>query len=243
MSVDFAGNETVTSILPARKPAESRIFYEALGFTQSYWQEEPYFYGSMSLGAMRLDFYDGKQSAMVLVHVDRIAPYYRHFADGLRRVYGTIPTSGTPRIGRLRREHTRFFLCDPSGSELLFVNRDEPEMDYSKYDQAMSPLMKALDNAVFLRDTYANDIAAAKLLDRKVGDTTSPAIERARVVAARAELAIALDQPERAAELREVLAQIALTEEECTLYADELEAADRLERWRTQRGATLFAEE
>lgn len=243
MTHSFAGNETVTPMLPAAKPSEMRVFYEALGFTRQYWQEEPYFYGAMGLGGIRLDFYDGKQSAMVLIHVDRVAPYHHAFASGLRRAFGAVPLKGSPRIMRLRRGHTRFAVFDPNGTELIFVNRDEPDMDYSKYDHGMTPLMKALDNATFLRDTYANDPAAAKLLDRKVGDTTSPAIERARVIAARAELAVALDQPESLAEMRTLLAQIELTEAERTTYADELSAADRLERWRTQEGATLFDEE
>lgn len=243
MTLPFAGNETVTPMLPAAKPSEMRAFYEALGFAQQYWQEEPYFYGAMGLGDIRLDFYDGKQSAMVLIHVERVAPYYNAFANGLRRAFGAIPLKGTPRLMRLRRGHTRFAIFDPNGTELIFVNRDEPDMDYSKYDHTMSPLMKALDNATFLRDTYANDPAAAKLLDRKVDDTASPAIERARVIAARAELAVALDEPERLTEMRALLAQIDLTNDERAEFADELDAAGRLQRWRIEEGATLFDEE
>jgi hypothetical protein len=49
---------------------------------------------------------------------------------------------------------------------LLYINRNEPEMDYSWYEKERSSLAAAIDNAAFLRDTYANDEAAARVLDK-----------------------------------------------------------------------------
>ncbi len=227
--------EQITPIFPCKSPDETREFYQALGFTVAYWQERPYFYGAMTRGALNLNFTKGKGDAICLVHVPEVEVYHRAFADGLRAKYGRIPTAHFPRITRLREGQTRFQLFDPTGNELLFVNRDEPDIDYDAYDDSLSPLMQALENVAFLRDTYADDKAAAKFLDKKlIQYQSADPLERALALAARAELAVAMGDMALSQTLRDTLKQISLSDEERERFRDALGAADNLERWLTQ---------
>ena len=58
-------------------------------------------------------------------------------------------------------------------------------------------------------------------------------IDRARVLAARAELAVAMGEMEAAQAARLQLQQLPLSEEERQQYQHELQAADLLEQWLT----------
>lgn len=138
-----------------------------------------------------------------------------------------------PRLSRFRPGQTRFSLYDPAGNTLTFINIDEPDIDYDAYnDSTLSPLMQALENVQFLRDTYHDDPAAAKFLDKKLKQfTDAPPIDRARALAARAELAVAMGESARLAEVRAELGRLTLTDEERARHQDELTAADRLEHW------------
>jgi hypothetical protein len=94
----------------------------------------------------------------------------------------------------------------------------------------------ALDNANFLRDTYANDKAAARALDvalqrGAMADVTGEAVDRARVLAARAEIAVALGEIEVAETMRQALQRIQQSAADQERYQEELTAADTLERW------------
>lgn len=227
--------ERMTPVFLCKSPQDTREFYESLGFTVTYWQDYPYFYGAVNRDEMNLHFAKGKGGAMCLVHVPAVEPYHRAFAAGLRQQYGRIPTADYPRMTRLMPGQTRFQLFDPTGNNLIFINQDEPDMDYDAYDDSLSPLMQALSNAIFLRDTYANDQAAAKFLDKKLKQYASAEpLDRARALAARAELAVALGDLEGSQVFRAKLNETALTDAEQEQYRDELEAADWLERWITR---------
>lgn len=229
--------ERLTPLFWSKSPEDTREFYQALGFEISYWQDTPYLYIALKRGAIELHFVKGRQKAMCLVHVPKVHDYHRAFADGLRAHYGRIPTADYPRITRLRAEQTRFVLFDPNGNELVFINQDEPDIDYDAYDDSLSPFMRVLENAAFVRDTYANDRAAAKLLDKKLIKQPKSAlpIEWARMLAARAEIAVALSETERLQALRAELAEISatLSAAEREQFGAELSAADTLERWIT----------
>jgi hypothetical protein len=105
-------------------------------------------------------------------------------------------------------------------------------MDYGAYDTTMSDMARALGNAIFLRDTYANDKGAARALDVALqrGYNSAP-LERGLALAARAELAVAMGDVERASSARLELAQIVLTDEERQRHREALQAADALEQW------------
>lgn len=231
---------TTIPLLPITSLDETLSFYEALGFEVTYRQDEPYLYAAVSQGEVtfhfsRLSMYGAKNAfGSALVFVPKVDPIHNAFADGLRSRYGKVPTAGLPRITRLFPGQTRFRVFDPSSNMLIYINQDELDADWSGYETPASPLLQALDNAVFLRDTYANDTAAAKVLDRALADhQNGKAIDRARVLAARAELAVALGENERGEVVREELQRIELSEAEREMYQDELEAAERAARWIT----------
>lgn len=224
-------------LFPCTSLNDTLTFYQALGFQVSYQQDEPYLYvavyqGDVNLHFARLSVYGGKNGfGAALVHVEDVQVTHHAFADGLRASYGKVPTAGTPRITRLKPTQTRFTLFDPTGNMLTYINQDEPDMDYSAYETPSSPLLAALDNAIFLRDTYSNDTAAAKVLDKALVKEKGELIDRARVIAARAEIAVVLGETERTEALRAELAQLDLSENERTQWAEELTAAERLEAW------------
>jgi hypothetical protein len=227
--------EAIIPVFQVKTLQDVLEFYQALGFEVTYRQDKPYLYAAVQRGGITLHFTKGTGSSTCLVHVLNVADYHQTFADGLRTRYGKVPSAGVPRITRFRPGQTRFTLYDPAGNAILFINHDEPDPDYDAYDDSLSPLLQALETARFLKDTYHDDQGAARLLDRKLGQHgDAPPIERARVLAARAELAVALGDVEAARRVREALALLPLSEEERQQYQDELQAADTLERWLTE---------
>jgi hypothetical protein len=237
--------ETAIPLLPCKALGETLGFYQTLGFEITYQQEMPYLYGAVRRGGLELHFsalsaYGAKNAfGASLVFVSDIAQVHHTFADALRAKHGKIPTVGFPRISRLSREGTRFKLFDPSGNLLIYIDRDEHYDDeHWETSAELSALALALENAVFLRDTYANDTAAAKLLDKALAQhQNADPLERARALASRAELAVALGDSDRAASLRAELRAISLSDADRERYRDELNAADALERWLTQPDA------
>jgi phosphopantothenate synthetase len=90
-----------------------------------------------------------------------------------------------------------------------------------------------LDNARILRDSKNDDKAAERALEsglRRHG-AAAGVLDRARALAALAELAVARGNPDKAAERRADLVALGLTEAERTELAAELGAADDLEEW------------
>jgi catechol 2,3-dioxygenase-like lactoylglutathione lyase family enzyme len=232
-------SESTVSLFPCSSLNETLDFYQALGFEVMYQQEDPYLYAAIRRGGVDLHFSKltawSTKNSVCLIFVPQVAPYHRLFADALRVKYGKIPTAGLPRITRLRQGQFRFHVFDPSGNVLLYINREEPEMDYNWYKTKRSRLASAIDNAAFLRDTYVNDKAAAQVLDKALGQKGAvDPIDRARALAMRAELAVAMGDAERAGVLRLELRLLSLSDEDRHRFRHELQAADDLERWLTQ---------
>jgi hypothetical protein len=234
-------SETTIPLLPCQSLGETVAFYRALGFAVTHQQEEPYLYAAVQRGDVELHFanlrvYGAKNGfGASLVFVDGLADYHRAFADGLRQHYGTIPTAGQPRLARLRPGQSRFFLFDPNGNITIYIDRNEQWAGYDTSDEERPALALALENAAFLRDTYANDAAAAKVLDMVLArQELSAPLDRARALAARAELAVALGDAAAAQTAQEELDQIDLSVGEIEQYRDELQAAKTLARWRVE---------
>jgi hypothetical protein len=230
--------ETTIPLFPCKSLAETLTFYRALGFEVTHEQSDPYIYSAVRSNDVQLHFASlrvyGAQKAFgaSLVFVPDIEGHHKTFAGGLRATYGKVPTDGFPRITRLRTGDTRFKLFDPTGNMLIYIRYDEPEMDYGAYDATLSGLMQAMENVVFLRDTYSNDKAAARALDTALKRfVEAEPLERARALAARAELAVAMGDHERAEEVQAQLRQIPLTAEDRIRFQEELEAAERLAHW------------
>src|SRR5262245_17875745 len=232
-------SESIIPLFPCVALDETLEFYEALGFEVTHKQDDPYLYAAIHRGGVELHFSKltawHTKNSVCLVFVPKVSPHHKAFADALRLKYGRVPTAGVPRITRLKQGQTRFHVFDPSGNVLLYIDRNEPEMDYSWYEAKRSPLATAIDNATFLRDTYVNDKAAAQVLDKALGGKGKvDPVDRARALAARAELAIAMGDEKLAREIRSKLRRITLSDEDRNRFRDELEAADRVERWVTR---------
>jgi hypothetical protein len=230
--------ETTIPLLPCATLEATLSFYQALGFDVTL-ESEPHPYGTARQGAVELHFsrlsmYGAKNAfGASVVLVDGVADYHRRFADGLRSKLGRVPVAGLPRITRLHPGQGRFTLFDPSGNMVIYVDRTESGGDWETVP-GLSPLAQALGNAVFLRDTYCNDEAAAKALDNALErNPSASATDRARALAARAELAVALGNAEAARAVRVQLEQISLSGADRQRWQQELLAAEHLERWLT----------
>jgi catechol 2,3-dioxygenase-like lactoylglutathione lyase family enzyme len=231
-------DERTIPLLPCISLDETLDFYRTLGFEVTHEQSTPYVYAAMRRGEIYLQFHGQrrlnpeKSAGACLVFVSEVGPYHRAFADALRAGRGKIPTAGFPRLTRLMKGQTRFSAFDPSGNRLLFIDRDEPPIDYGKYEAKPSKLATAIDNAAFLRDTYCNDKAAAHVLDKAIDrDELVSSIDLALALAARAELAVAMGDADRALAVRTLIRRLPLSRKDRERHRDELEAADALERW------------
>jgi hypothetical protein len=232
-------DELTIPLLPCQGLDELLDFYRTLGFDVTYEQTSPYVYAAVKRGATNLHFHKPKgkdirkTSGTCLIFVPKIEPYYRAFTDALRTRYGKVPTAGEPRMTRLQKGQTRFTVFDPAGNHLVYILQNEPERDYSAYEAPRSRLMHAVEMAAFLRDIYTDDKAAAQLLDKALAkDEPAEPIDRALALAARAELAVAMDDTKLSHELRKQLRHVKLSAKECEQYSLAFRAADELERWR-----------
>lgn len=224
--------------------------YGAVGFGVGETQFEPYPYAVLKWGAVELHLGGGgkiDQRSHCLIMVEDVADLYAAVAGRLRKAHRGLPVSGFPRITRFRQSQTRFTVYDADGNSLQFIAVDEPEYDYASNEsggdatfgrtltgisRSRSSLLRALETATFLRDTYHDDRAAAKKLDNTLARATDAApIERARATAARAELALALGEGDLARRLRDELLRLPLDEPARTRHREELEAAERLAHW------------
>lgn len=204
----------------------------------TYQQKSPNEYAVVRRGGFELHFFtlkglDPKEAfSTCLVIVSEVEPLHQTFADALRKAYGRLPVAGLPRITRMKKGQGRFTVVDPSGNSVIYIKRKEMDAGEGQSEQReRSPLVRALDNAARLGDSKGDARAAAKVLDVALtrNEVASP-IDRARALAARAELAVAMGEVERAQAARAELQQISLSDEERDRYRHELQAADDLER-------------
>lgn len=225
---------TTVPCLPVVSMAETLDFYSVLGFDVTYQQRSPNGYAVVRRGACELHLFglkglraeEGYSTCCVIV--PEVEPIHKAFSDALRQKYGKLPITGFPRITRFKAGQTRFTVTDPSGNSVIYVKRPAHEGGGRKN---LTGLAKAIETAARLRDESGDDTAAAKVLDVALArHPGGPPVDRARALAARAELAVALDDAERLVAVREELQQIPLSDEERERYRHELQAADELER-------------
>ncbi|WP_437629599.1 hypothetical protein [Sorangium sp. So ce854] len=233
-------------VLPCVSMAETLAFYRALGFEVTHEQTTPNVYAATRRGDIHLHFMgmkklDPRQAyTTCLALVPEVERLHEAFAEGLRAAYGKVPVAGLPRISRMKKGQSRFTVVDVAGNSVVFIRKDAPD----EYDEGAagsrsdadpgprdSHLGKALRAAARLRDFKNDDAAAAKVLDVALarGAPAAP-LERARALAARLELAVALGEAERASALRAALDEAPLSGEERAQLQPALDAVDALER-------------
>ncbi|WP_338079896.1 glyoxalase [Antrihabitans stalactiti] len=233
-------NETAIPMLPCADLDETLAFYKTLGFEVTYEQTKPYLYGAVRRGSFDLHFYSPPKdvdaralASRCLIMVDDVATYHREFTAALRSHYGKIPAKGTPRITRFREGQSRFTIVDPTGTSVLYVQRDEPtDLEYGG-SKELTGLAKVVDNARILRDFKNDDKAASRVL--KVGlarfGPDAPAVDRVRALAALAEIASAKNEPERSREYLTELQKIELSDEDRTLVAKDIQSVENVQKW------------
>ncbi|MDC0720814.1 hypothetical protein [Nannocystis bainbridge] len=235
--------ETMIPVLPSVSLADTLAFYRLLGFEVTYQQARPYVYAATRRGGMEVHFMgipelDPKGAySTCLVMVPEVEQLHATFAGALRGGYGKLPIAGIPRITRMKPGQTRFTIVDVAGNSLVFIKKDaggsedEEPLEAVKRRPGESRLAHGVRFAARLRDFKNDDEMAARVLDLALArpDPGDP-FERARALAARIELAIALGQPDRADALGAELAALPLSPEQRDELAAELERAHALER-------------
>ncbi|MEH1100147.1 glyoxalase [Micromonospora sp. CPCC 205561] len=217
-------NETTVPLLHCASAPETLAFWRALGFEVTYEQTKPYLYLALRWSGFELHY--GRAPAGLdpaaentggcLVMVDAVAPYHATFSEAMRRAYGRVLVKGQPRMTRYRAGASRFTVVDPSGNNIIFIQRDEPtELEYGGSKQ-LRGLARVLDNARILREFKNDDRAAFRALDsglRRHGDA-APAVEQGLALAALIELSAALGDAELVPGWGTRLAALRLTEGE-----------------------------
>jgi catechol 2,3-dioxygenase-like lactoylglutathione lyase family enzyme len=229
---------TTIPCLPCIDMPTTLTFYEGLGFRVTYQQKAPYSYGIVRRDDWELHLFGLKglkaeeNYTTALVIVPEVEQLHATCAEMLRAVYNKLPIRGFPHITRMRPGQGRFTIVDPNGNSVIYIKRTANEKDLNTEAndiKAQSPLTKALAIAARLRDSKNDDRAAAKHLDVVLAKhPDAPVLERARVIAARAELAVALDEKAKTKQLLKELKELPLTKADCKKYADEFMTAERL---------------
>lgn len=228
-------------VLPCVSMPETLAFYGALGFEVTHQQTKPNVYAATRRGEVHLHFMGIKKLdpraaySTCLVIVPEVEHLHETFAEGLRRAYGKLPTAGLPRISRMKKGQSRFTVVDVAGNSVVFIKRDAPD-DYDEGAAGAgsdSHLGRALRTAARLRDFRNDDDMAARVLDLALARSEPAApIERARALAARLEISVALGEEARARALRAELDELPLSGEDRAQIRAELDAVDALERSR-----------
>ena len=207
---------TTIPALPCVSLDESLAFWEALGYEVTYRQKAPNPYAVIRNEDYELHLFGLKglkpeeNFTTCLIIGPEVELLHAEFAERLRAALGRVPSRGFPRISRMRPGQTRFTLTDVSGNSIIFIKRGpEDEAAAQEYTQpGLNPLQRAVALAARLRDYHTDDVMAAKALDSALARHNEPTADYARALAARIELAEALDDPDRAAELRAKLVEI-----------------------------------
>lgn len=227
---------TMIPVLPCASIPEALTFYKTLGFEVTHEQVNPNPYAATRRGDIHLHFmgipgFAAEASySTCLVLVPEVEALHLELVERLREAYGKMPVSGLPRITRMKPGQSRFTVVDVAGNSVIYIRQDAPD-DYDESDpgnHSQTRLGKALRAAARLRDFKNDDEAAAKLLEAALKKPEGSAFERARVLAARAEIGVARGETERVARARAEIAALPLEGEELEKIEAELAALDRL---------------
>lgn len=225
-------------VLPCVSLPDTLAFYKALGFEVTHEQTRPNVYAATRRGDLHLHFAgvekrrDQLGAGMCLAIVPEVESLHRDLSDCLRQAYGKLPLAGRPRISRMKKGQSRFTLVDVTGNSVIFIQASAGD-DYDEADTAAprTSIERALQTAARLRDFRNDDAHAARVLGIALAKNPNAArVERARALAARAEIALAAGDRARAVELRAELDALSLSAAERVAACRELDALEALER-------------
>src|SRR5918997_3161465 len=191
-------NERTYPCLPCRELDPPIAFYEAIGFRRTYRQLRPNPYAVVRRDDLQLhlfgmpDFDPAESYGSVIVVVPDPDALYHSFAAGLRAAYGKLPVAGIPRILRPRKKFGTvrgFSVVDVGGNWLRVYKSGDTEEEANA--EKATGLAQSVLVAARLGDARGDDAAALRTLENGIaryGD--APAMERARALLYRAELAV-----------------------------------------------------
>ena len=224
----MAGERTYP-ILPCRELDEAVAFYNALGFTRTYWQLRPNPYAvvvreDLQIHLFGMADFDPEQSyGSVIVVVPDPDALYHSFAEGLRRAFGKLPVSGIPRILRPRKRFGTvygFSVVDVGGNWLRVSKTGDTEEATQEPEEGLA---KILSVAARLGDAHGDDAAALKTLESGLLRYTDASIlDRARALLFRAELAVRFGDRSLAQASLSQMQALPLDEDEQSRIAGEL---------------------
>ncbi|GAB2537818.1 VOC family protein [Nocardia heshunensis] len=175
---------------------ETLDFYRTLGYKVTYEMTRPYTYGVVERDGFELHFgptpkgLSGEEAHVgCLVLLDEVEGLHAEFKTALRARYGRVPDKGAPRITRFRPGQTRFTVVDPVGNSVIYIQRDESDVEYGGSKQ-LEGLARVLDNARILSEMKNDDKAAIRVLEtglRRFG-ASAPGEDKERALAMLAEI-------------------------------------------------------
>lgn len=223
-------NERTYPCLPCRDIDEAINFYRALGFVQTYRQVRPNPYAVVAREGIQIhlsgmeNFDPADSYGSVIVVVPDPDALYQAFAAGLRTAYGKLPIAGIPRISRPRKRFGTvrgFSVVDVGGNWLRVSKFGDTEEEAAT--EKVTSLGKIVLVAARLGDAKGDDAGALKTLENGLARfSDAPAIDRARALLYRAELAVRLNNPILAQSSLAAAETLTLTDEEQATIADEL---------------------
>ena len=224
-------------ILPCGDIDEAIAFYEALGFERTYRQVRPnpsavVTYDELGVHLAGIDGFDPEQSyaSVIIVVPDPDALYARSRTDcGRPTVACRWP--GIPRIVRPRKRWGTvygFSLVDVGGNWLRISRLGDSEDPDAESEGGLA---RGIDVAARLADSHGDDAGGLATLERMLAKhTDAPAIERARALAYRADLAVRLDRRSLARASLDEIATLPLSDEERAGLAADIEHVEALLR-------------
>lgn len=229
-------NERTYPMLPCRDIDEAIAFYEALGFARTYRQLRPNPSAVVAHEDIHIHlfgmagFNPADSYGSVIIVVPDPDALYRAFAAGLRAAYGKLPVAGIPRILRPRKKYgtVRGFSVVDVGGNWLRVYKAGDTDEEADAEQATG-LAQIVLVAARLGDSRGDEAVALKTLESGIARyVDAPAVERARALLYRAELAVRLDNHTLAQTSLDGMRALALTDDERATIADDLAHATEL---------------
>jgi hypothetical protein len=218
---------------------ETISFWESLGYQRTYFQKAPYPYGAVERGGYEMHFVGQKglnpnespYGCMILV--GDVVAVHQEFSKAFKARLGRVPNKGIPRITRMRPKQTRFTVYDPSGNWVIFIQIGEEDSAVTERseDTSLVGLEKAIAKAIRFREFKEEPENAAKILDiafEKYKEDKPFFLAQAFLL--RAEIAIDMEESEKAKSFLSQLRQLDLSEEDRTALQNEFERLEELEK-------------
>ena len=228
-------NERTYPCLPCPDLDQAIAFYEALGFRRTYRQLKPNPYAVVALEEIHIhlfgmdNFNPADSYGTVIVVVPDPDALYQAFAAGLRAAYKKLPTVGFPRILRPRKKFGTvrgFSVVDVGGNWLRISKLGDTEAEEIESQEAeglTTGLAGVINVAARLGDAHGDEAKALKTLENGLKRyPNAPAVDTARALLYRAELAVRLNDQALANSSLATVQGLALSEEDQAAIADEV---------------------